>query len=56
MDPIELRVKNEPARDPVKRPQWSSRSLVQCYRRGAELFGWDRRTPQPGSMTRRTAC
>ncbi len=51
MDPIELRIKNEPARDPVKGAQWSSRSLVQCYRRGAELFGWSRRTPEPGSMT-----
>ena len=51
MDPIELRLKNEPARDPIKNAEWSSRSLVQCYRRGAELFGWSRRTPQPGSMT-----
>ena len=52
MDPIELRLKNEPAKDPVKGLAWSSRSLVQCYRRGAELFGWSKRTPQPGSMTR----
>ena len=51
MDPIELRLKNEPASDPVSGLPWSSRSLVQCYRRGAELFGWSRRTPQVGSMT-----
>ncbi len=51
MDPIELRIKNEPARDPVKGAQWSSRSLVQCFRRGAELFGWSRRSTAPGSMT-----
>lgn len=51
MDPIELRIRNEPARDPVSDLPWSSRSLVQCYRRGAELFGWDRRTPGVGSMT-----
>jgi xanthine dehydrogenase YagR molybdenum-binding subunit len=51
MDPIALRLKNEPARDPVKGLPWSSRSLVQCYRRGAELFGWSRRTPEVGSMT-----
>ncbi len=50
MDPIELRVKNEPKVDPVKGLPWSSRSLVQCYRRGAELFGWDKRTPGVGSM------
>ncbi len=51
MDPVELRIKNEPARDPVKGLAWSSRSLVPCYRRGAELFGWSRRTPAVGSMT-----
>ena len=50
MDPIELRLKNEPKADPVSGLPWSSRSLVQCYRRGAELFGWDRRTPAVGSM------
>ncbi len=50
MDPIELRLKNEPKVDPVKGLPWSSRSLVQCYRRGAELFGWDKRTPGVGSM------
>ena len=50
MDPIELRIKNEPAKDPVTGVPWSSRSLVQCYRRGAELFGWSRRNPAVGSM------
>ncbi len=50
MDPIELRIRNEPAKDPVKGLPWSSRSLVPCFRRGAELFGWDRRTPDVGSM------
>jgi xanthine dehydrogenase YagR molybdenum-binding subunit len=50
MDPIALRLKNEPKSDPVKGLPWSSRSLVQCYQRGAELFGWDRRTPGIGSM------
>ena len=51
MDPVELRIKNEPARDPVKGLPWSSRSLVPCYRRGAELFGWSRRNPEIGSMS-----
>jgi xanthine dehydrogenase YagR molybdenum-binding subunit len=50
MDPVELRIKNEPDKDPWKGLPWSSRSLVQCYRRGAERFGWSRRTPGPGSM------
>ena len=51
MDPIALRLKNEPAKDPVKGLPWSSRSLVQCYHKGAEVFGWSKRTPAPGSMT-----
>jgi xanthine dehydrogenase YagR molybdenum-binding subunit len=50
IDPVELRIKNEPDKDPTNGLPWSSRSLVQCYRRGAERFGWSRRTPEPGSM------
>jgi xanthine dehydrogenase YagR molybdenum-binding subunit len=50
MDPIALRLKNEPAVDPRTGTPWSSRNLVACYQRGAELFGWDKRTPAPGSM------
>ena len=48
MDPIELRIRNEPAVDPIKGVPWSSRSLVPCFRRGAELFGWDKRQKMPG--------
>ncbi len=48
MDPIELRIKNEPKVDPVKGVPWSSRSLVQCFRRGAEVFGWEKRQKVPG--------
>jgi xanthine dehydrogenase YagR molybdenum-binding subunit len=51
MDPVELRIMNEPVRDPVSGLPWSSRSLVECYRRGAELFGWSQRNPKVGSMT-----
>jgi xanthine dehydrogenase YagR molybdenum-binding subunit len=50
MDPIELRLRNEPECDPVSGVPYSSRSLIACFRRGAELFGWERRTAQPGSM------
>ncbi len=49
MDPIALRLKNEPAVDPMKGVPWSSRSLVQCFERGAVLFGWDKRSPTPGA-------
>jgi xanthine dehydrogenase YagR molybdenum-binding subunit len=50
IDPIALRLRNEPDRDLEKDEPWSSRSLAACYERGAELFGWSRRTPEPGSM------
>lgn len=50
-DPVELRRTNEPARDPVKDIPWSSRRLVDCYARAAEIFGWSRRDARPGSMT-----
>jgi xanthine dehydrogenase YagR molybdenum-binding subunit len=52
MDPVELRIRNEPDLDPTNGKPWSSRSLVQCYRRGAELFGWSGRDPAPGAMRR----
>ncbi|RYC68856.1 xanthine dehydrogenase family protein molybdopterin-binding subunit [Spirosoma sordidisoli] len=48
MDPIELRLKNEPERDPSNGKPWSSRTTVQCLQVGAKAFGWDRRKPEPG--------
>ncbi|MBT2385704.1 xanthine dehydrogenase family protein molybdopterin-binding subunit [Streptomyces sp. ISL-11] len=50
VDPLALRLRNEPGRDPVTGLPFSSRSMVACYRRGAELFGWSGRDPRPGSM------
>lgn len=47
MDPIELRRINEPARDPTKKTEFSSRHLLEAYRRGAERFGWSGREPRP---------
>ncbi len=49
IDPIELRIRNEPADDPETGKPWSSRQLVECLREGAERFGWDRRRPEPGT-------
>jgi xanthine dehydrogenase YagR molybdenum-binding subunit len=43
LDPVELRVRNDPERDPETGLPWSSRHLVECLRTGAERFGWDRR-------------
>src|ERR1700681_4151124 len=50
MDPIELRRLNEPATDPTKATPFSSRNLVEAYRRGAERFGWNRRPAEPRSQ------
>ncbi|AMY21483.1 xanthine dehydrogenase family protein molybdopterin-binding subunit [Rhodococcoides fascians] len=48
IDPIELRIRNEPDVDPASGNPFSSRSVVQCLREGAEKFGWDRRDSTPG--------
>jgi xanthine dehydrogenase YagR molybdenum-binding subunit len=43
MDPIELRIRNEPDKDPTSGLPFSSRHIVEAWRSGAERFGWDRR-------------
>lgn len=48
LDPIELRIRNEPEREPGSGKPWGSRHLVDCLREGARRFGWSRRDPQPG--------
>ncbi len=50
MDPIALRLKNYAEKSPEDGKPWSSKSLRECYRVAAEKFGWDKRTPAPGSM------
>ena len=47
IDPVELRVRNEPDTDPDTGLPFSSRNLVACLRRGAERFGWADRDPAP---------
>ena len=47
IDPVELRVRNEPEVDPETGLPYSSRNLVACLRRGAERFGWAERDPAP---------
>ncbi|MFC3126029.1 xanthine dehydrogenase family protein molybdopterin-binding subunit [Pseudoroseomonas globiformis] len=49
-DPLAFRLANDAARDPVTGKPFSSRFLVECLRDGARRFGWDRRSPEPGSM------
>ena len=48
IDPIELRLRNEPEQDPTLGIPFSSRHLVEAYRAGAERFGWSKRSATPG--------
>jgi len=50
MDPIALRLANYADDDPVDHKPWSSKSLRECYEKGAERFGWSKRNPEPRSM------
>ena len=46
IDPVQLRIRNEPGTDPESGLTFSSRHLVDCFREGASRFGWDvRRRP-----------
>ncbi|MEJ7739278.1 MAG: xanthine dehydrogenase family protein molybdopterin-binding subunit [Chitinophagaceae bacterium] len=47
IDPIEFRLKNEPAKDPSSGKPWSSRTTVQCLKEGAKAFGWEKRKMEP---------
>ncbi|MEU6065059.1 xanthine dehydrogenase family protein molybdopterin-binding subunit [Streptomyces sp. NPDC047082] len=47
MDPLELRLRNEPAVGPVSGLPFSRRNLVACLREGARRFDWARRDHRP---------
>jgi xanthine dehydrogenase YagR molybdenum-binding subunit len=49
LDPIELRVRNEPEAEPESGLPFSSRNLVGCLREGAQRFGWADRDPARGA-------
>jgi xanthine dehydrogenase YagR molybdenum-binding subunit len=50
LDPIELRIRNEPSEDPEQHIPFSSRHLIACMQEGARRFGWDKRNPKPGQI------
>jgi CO/xanthine dehydrogenase Mo-binding subunit len=50
IDPIELRLRNYAEVHPGSGLPWSSKALRECYRVGAERFGWAGRPPEIGSM------
>ena len=47
MDPIELRVVNDPDKDPESGKPFSSRHAVEAWRNGADAFGWSKRNAVP---------
>lgn len=47
IDPIELRLRNEPDHDQSTGTPFSTRQLADCFRQGADTFGWSRRNPTP---------
>lgn len=49
IDPVELRLRNEPEKDPVNGRPFSSRHIAQAWRSGAERFGW---ADRPAAGTR----
>ena len=52
MDPVQLRILNEPKLDESMNLPFSSRHYVECLTLGAEKFGWSKRNPAVGSMKR----
>lgn len=50
IDPLELRLINYAEVDPESGKPFSSKALRECYRLGAEKFGWKNRNPEPRSM------
>jgi len=52
IDPVQLRLRNEPTVDPLTGEPFSSRPLRRCLTEAAARFGWADRDPRPRSMTR----
>ena len=53
LDPVELRLASDaPDAEPVDGLPWTSRSLAECLRRGAEAFGWADRPPEARAQRR----
>jgi xanthine dehydrogenase YagR molybdenum-binding subunit len=50
MDPLELRMVNHADNHPIKDVPFSAKRLKNAYTLGAQLFGWSKRKPEPGSM------
>jgi xanthine dehydrogenase YagR molybdenum-binding subunit len=49
IDPVELRLRKYAESDENEKRPWTSKHLRECYERGAKIFGWAKRNPQPNS-------
>src|SRR6266436_2803212 len=52
IDPVQLRILNEPKLDESLGIPFSSRHMLECLQLGSEKFGWSKRTPEAASMKR----
>jgi xanthine dehydrogenase YagR molybdenum-binding subunit len=50
LDPLELRLRCYSDREQHNDQPYSSKNLRECYRQGAEAFGWNKRNLKPCSM------
>ncbi len=50
IDPLALRLINYSDKDQIEDRPYSSKELRECYRQGAQRFGWSGRNPKPRSM------
>jgi xanthine dehydrogenase YagR molybdenum-binding subunit len=50
LDPLELRLRCYSERDQNEGVPYTSKALRECYRQGAEAFGWAQRNAEPRSM------
>jgi xanthine dehydrogenase YagR molybdenum-binding subunit len=50
LDPLELRLRCYSDRDQNEDVPYTSKRLRECYRQGAQAFGWERRNAEPRAM------
>ncbi len=50
LDPLAFRLKNYADVEPLSGKPFSSKALRECYTRGAERFGWEKRSKAPRMM------
>jgi xanthine dehydrogenase YagR molybdenum-binding subunit len=51
IDPVDFRLHNYAEFNEYENKPWSNKKLRECYRRGAEKFGWSKRSSKPGALS-----